>query len=131
MPAPAEQKKPQDTPPAHDLTPTPQGELPADERSTITNGTVNSSYLTVVYGMIKSHLRKTPDLQLDSVNERGTVDFYVDEGGNLVGRKLVNSSGSPDLDTAVMAAIAAAAPYPAPPNSKPIYLTYNFGKRPN
>ena len=131
VPAPAEQKKPQDTPPTHDLAPTPQGELPADEHSPTTNGTANSRYLTVVYGMIKSHLRETPDLQLESAHERGVVDFYVDEGGNLVGRKLISSSGSPNLDVAVMTAIAAAAPYPAPPNWKPIYLTYNFGKRPN
>jgi outer membrane biosynthesis protein TonB len=47
----------------------------------------------------------------------------------VVGRKLVSSSGSPNLDMAVMAAIAAAAPYPAPPSWSPIYLTYNFGGR--
>ena len=58
--------------------------------------------------MIKSRLRETPELHLDSANERGVVDFYVDESGNLVGRKLISSSGSPNLDVAVMAAIAAA-----------------------
>ena len=79
--------------------------------------------------MIKAHLRETPELRVDSANKRGVVDFYVDEGGNLVGRKLISSSGSPNLDMAVMAAIAAAAPYPAPPNWSPLYLTYNFGKR--
>ena len=78
--------------------------------------------------MIKSHLHETPELHLDSANKRGVVDFYVDEGGNLVGRKLISSSGSPNLDMAVMAAIAAAAPYPAPPNWSPLYLTYNFGE---
>jgi len=146
-PVPAEQQNPQNAPPAHDLTPSPQGELPADvnpkpdlpqykfarevQQSPVTGGSAESRYLTVVYGMIKSHLQETPELHLESVNEPGVVDFYVDDGGNLVGRKLVSSSGSPNLDTAVMAAIAAAAPYPAPPNSKPIYLTYNFGKRPN
>ena len=173
-PAPAEQKKPKDTPPAHDLAPTPEDELPADvvpkpqnetaeaaapaapaprvkapagaplptiedlpqyksarEVEHSANGNPDSRYLSVVYGMIKSHLRETPELHLDSANERGVVDFYVDEGGNLVGRKLISSSGSPNLDVAVMTAIAAAAPYPSPPNWKPIYLTYNFGKRPN
>ena len=173
-PAPAEEQKAQDTPPAHDLTPAPEGELPADvnpqpknetaeaaapaapappakapagealptiedlpqykfarevEHSPIANGNAESRYLTVVYGMIKSHLRETPELHLDNANKHGVVDFYVDEGGNLVGRKLVSSSGSPNLDMAVMAAIAAAAPYPAPPSWSPIYLTYNFGGR--
>ena len=172
-PARAEQQKPQDAPPAHDLESSPEGELPADvnpkpksqtavaaapatpafpvkapgevlptveglpqykfarevEHSPIANGNANSRYLTVVYGMIKSRLRETPELHLDSANERGAVDFYVDESGNLVGRKLISSSGSPNLDVAVMAAIAAAAPYPAPPNWSPLYLTYNFGRR--
>jgi TonB family protein len=59
----------------------------------------------------------------------GVVDFYVDEGGNLVGRKLVSSSGSPNLDAAVMGAIAEAAPYPTPPNWGPVSLNYNFGKK--
>ena len=46
---------------------------------------------------------------------------------DAIGRKLIATSGSPNLDMAVMAAIAAAAPYPAPPNWSPISLNYNFG----
>jgi TonB family protein len=80
--------------------------------------------------MIKAHLHESPALHLDLANRHGLVDFYVDEGGNLVGRKLVTSSGSPNLDIAVMAAIAEAAPYPAPPHWTPIYLSYNFGRAP-
>jgi TonB family protein len=99
------------------------------EHSPIAGGSADSRYLTVVYGMIKAHLHDGPELRLDSANRRGMVDFYVDEGGNLLGRKLVSSSGSPNLDMAVMAAIAAAAPYPAPPGWRPLYLTYNFGRR--
>ena len=79
--------------------------------------------------MIKAHLHATPGLHLDLANQHGLVDFYVNAGGNLIGSKLVSSSGSPNLDTAVMAAIAEAAPYPAPPRS-PIYLSYNFGRSP-
>ncbi len=79
--------------------------------------------------MIKQHLRETAELHVDSANKRGVVDFHVDEGGHLVGRKLISSSGSPNLDTAVMTAIAEAAPYPAPPNWRPLYLNYNFGKK--
>ena len=80
--------------------------------------------------MIKAHLRESPGLHIDLANRHGLVDFYLDEGGNLVGRKLVSSSGSPNLDIAVMAAIAEAAPYPAPPHWSPIYLSYNFGRAP-
>jgi periplasmic protein TonB len=173
-PAPADEQKAQNAPPAQDLTPTPEGELPAAdtpkptnntaaaaapaapipppkapvgeslptiedlpqykfarevEHSPIASGNAESRYLTIVYGMIKAHLRDSPELRVDSANKRGVVDFYVDEGGNLVGRKLVSSSGSSNLDMAVMNAIAAAAPYPAPPSWRPLYLTYNFGRR--
>ena len=173
-PKPADQQKAETAPPAHDLEPSPEGELPADmnpkeednpahaaapaappaqakapvgaplptiedlpqykfarevEHSPIAGGSAESRYLTIIYGMIKAHLHESPGLRLDIANKHGLVDFYVDEGGNLVGRKLISSSGSPNLDMAVMAAIAAAGPYPAPPNWSPIYLTYNFGKR--
>jgi len=175
-PHPAEEQKGEAAPPAHDLKPEPQGELPADEnpkpednptqaaapaappappkkapvgeplptiedlpqykfarsveKSPVAGGNAESRYLTIIYGMIKEHLHESPALHLDLANRHGMVDFYLDEGGNLVGRKLVSSSGSPDLDIAVMAAIAAGAPYPAPPNWSPVSLNYNFGRAP-
>ena len=96
--------------------------------SPVAGGSANSRYLTIIYGMIKAHLREGPGLRLEAANRHGMVDFYLDEAGNLVGRKLVTSSGSPNLDMAVMTAIAAAGPYPAPPNWTPVYLSYNFGR---
>ena len=173
-PTPADQQKAESEAEAQDLTPAPEGELPANltsrpkdgaaeaaapaarasppkapvgeplptiedlpqykfarevEHSPIAGGNAESRYLTIVYGMIKAHLRESPELHIDSANKHGAVDFYVDEGGNLLGKKLTSSSGSPNLDMAVMNAIAAAAPYPAPPNWRPLYLTYNFGRR--
>jgi TonB family protein len=174
-PHPAEEQKGEEAPPAHNLKPEPEGELPADEnpkpqdhptkaaaaappappqkapvgeplptiqdlpqykfarsvdKSPVTGGNSESRYLTIIYGMIKEHLHETPGLHLDQANKHGMVDFYLDEGGNLVGRKLVASSGSSDLDMAVMNAITAAAPYPAPPNWSPVSLNYNFGRTP-
>jgi TonB family protein len=175
-PHPAEEQKGEAAPPAHDLKPEPDGELPADqnpkpednptqavapaappappqkapvgeplptiedlpqykfarsvEKSPVAGGNSESRYLTIIYGMIKQHLHESTGLRLDLANRHGMVDFYVDEGGNLVGRKLVASSGSSDLDMAVMNAIAAAAPYPAPPNWSPVSLNYNFGRAP-
>jgi TonB family protein len=79
-------------------------------------GNADSQYLTDIFRLIKSHLRESPELHTERANRHGIIDFYVDQGGNLVGRKLVSSSGSPNLDTAVMMAIAEAAPYPAPSN---------------
>jgi periplasmic protein TonB len=175
-PHPADEQKGEAAPPAHDLKPEPQGELPADqnpkpqdnptqaaapaappappqkapvgeplptiedlpqykfarsvEQAPVAGGNAESRYLTIVYGKIKAHLAETAALRLDLANRHGIIDFYVDEGGNLVGRKLVASSGSPDLDMAVMSAIAAAAPYPAPPSWSPVSLNYNFGRAP-
>jgi TonB family protein len=174
-PEPADQQKAQTSPPAHDLSPSPEGELPADanpkpednpseaaapsappapakapvgtpiptiedlpqykfarsvEEAPIAGGNAESRYLTIVFGMIKAHLHETPGLRLELANKHGLVDFFVDEGGNLIRRKLVSSSGSPSLDMAVMTAIAEAAPYPAPPHWQPIYLSYNFGRAP-
>jgi TonB family protein len=175
-PKPADQQKEATAPPAHDLTPSPEGELPADtnpkeednpaqaaapaappappnkahvgtptptiedlpeykfaraiEEAPVAGGNAEARYLTIIYGMIKAHLHESPSLHLDQASRHGVVDFYVDEGGNLVGRRLIASSGSPNLDIAVMAAIAEAAPYPAPPNWSPIGLNYNFGRAP-
>jgi TonB family protein len=172
-PHPADEQKGEAAPPAHDLKPQPEGELPADqnpkpqdnpseaaapaappappkkapvgeplptiedlpqykfarsvEQAPVAGGNAESRYMTIIYGMIMAHLHETAALHLELANQHGRVDFYLDEGGNLVGRKLVASSGSPTLDMAVMAAIAAGAPYPAPPNWSPVSLDYNFG----
>jgi TonB family protein len=175
-PHPADEQKGEAAPPAQDLKPEPDGELPAAqnpkpednptqaaapaappappkkapvgeplptiedlpqykfarsvEQAPVAGGNAESRYLTIIYGMIKTHLHDGAGLRLNLASKHGIVDFYVDEGGNLIGRKLVASSGSPDLDMAVMNAIAAAAPYPAPPNWSPVSLNYNFGRGP-
>ena len=100
----------------------------AVEDSSVVGGNAESRYLTVVFRLIKSHLHGSPELHLETANKPGVVNFYLDKGGTLVGRKLVSSSGSPNLDSAVMTAIAAAAPYPAPPNWQARSLHYNFGR---
>ncbi len=98
----------------------------AAKKSPITGGNAESRYLTIVYGMIKAHLRELPAPHADPRSKQGEVVFALDEAGNLLGRKLVNSSGSPNLDMAVMNAIAEAAPYPAPPDWRPASMTFNF-----
>jgi TonB family protein len=101
---------------------------PSVEKSPVAGGNAESRFLTIIYGMIKAHVRAGPGLHLDIANRHGIIDFYLGKGGALLGRKLISSSGSPNLDSAVMAAIAAAAPYPAPPNWSPVSLNYNFGR---
>ena len=95
-------------------------------KSPVAGGNAESRYFTIIYGMIKPHLPGRALLEL--ATRRGTVDFYLDEGGNLVGRKLAASSGSANLDIAVMGAIAVAGPYPPPPHWSPIGLSFEFGR---
>jgi TonB family protein len=95
--------------------------------SPIAGGNAESRYFTIIYGMIMAHLHMKPAL-LESSSRRGMVDFYVDEGGNLVGHRLASSSGSENLDIAVMTAITAAAPYPPPPHWSPVGLSFEFGR---
>ena len=79
--------------------------------------------------MIKAHLREPSGPHAVIPSKEGAVVFGLDESGNLVSRKLMSSSGSPNLDMAVMTAIAEAAPFPAPPGWQPKYLRLTYGRR--
>jgi TonB family protein len=97
--------------------------------SPIAGGNADSRYFTIVYGMIHSHYREPTGPGATPPTRQGAVIFGVDETGNLLGRKLVTSSGSPNLDMAIMTAIAEAAPYPAPPNWQQRTMRLTYGGR--
>jgi colicin import membrane protein len=40
---------------------------------------------------------------------------FIDSRGNILGRKIVKSSGNPSYDDEVLATIDRSAPFPAPP----------------
>ena len=92
----------------------------------VVGGNADSRYFTILYGMIRSHFRRPPNVTLPT--RGGAIVFTVDESGNLVQHKVVNSSGSPNLDMAVMAAIIEAAPYPAPPGWQPRSMRLTYGR---
>ncbi len=92
----------------------------------VAGGNADTRYFTIVYGMIRSHMREPPNAT--PPNKGGAIVFTVDETGNLLQRKLVISCGSPSLDLALMAAIAEAAPYPAPPNWQPRSMRLSYGR---
>jgi TonB family protein len=100
----------------------------AATESPIVGGNADTRYFTIVFGMIRSHLRAPSGPSAAPASRGGAIVFSVDKSGNLVGRKLVSPSGSPSLDTAVMTAIAEAAPYPAPPNWQPRAMRLTYGK---
>jgi TonB family protein len=100
----------------------------AATESPVVGGTAETRYFTIVYGMIRSHLREPSGPSAAPPSRGGAIVFTVDESGNLLERKLVSGSGSPSLDMAVMTAIAEAAPYPAPPNWQPRAMRLSYGK---
>lgn len=132
-PAPPPAPKPPPTTPAGAPLPT-DDVLPeykfahAATKSPVVGGTADTRYFTVVYGMIRSHLRAPSGPSAAPPSRGGAIVFTVDESGNLLQRKLVSASGSPSLDMAVMTAIAEAAPYPAPPNWQPRSMRLTYGK---
>ena len=101
----------------------------AATESPIVGGNADTRYFTIVYGMIRAHLRAAVAADVGAPGARdGAIVFTVDESGNLVQRRVVSSSGSPSLDMAVMAAIAEAAPYPAPPGWQPRSMRLIYGR---
>ena len=99
----------------------------AATESQIVGGNADTRYFTIVYGMIRSHLR-APSGPSAAPSRGGAIVFTVNAGGNLVQRKVISSSGSLSLDMAVMEAIAEAAPYPAPPDWRTRRMRLTYGK---
>ena len=64
----------------------------------------------------------------NQARHEGAIVFALDETGNLLQRRVVVSSGSPNLDMSVMNAIAEAAPYPAPPGWQPRAMRLTYGR---
>jgi TonB family protein len=112
-------------PPSADVLPDYKFAHAATE-SPIVGGSAETRYFTIVYGMIRAHMRMPRDT--DSPRHEGAVVFALDETGNLLQRRVVMSSGSANLDMSVMNAIAEAAPFPAPPGWQPRALRLTYGR---
>ncbi len=136
-PAPVPGPKPA-PPPARPAKAPPGAPLPTAEilpdfkfahaatESPIAGGNADSRYFTIIFGMIRAHLREPRNASPPT--RGGAIVFALDETGNLLERKVVASSGSPNLDMAMMNAIAEAAPYPAPPGWQPKALRLTYGR---
>jgi TonB family protein len=110
--------------------PLPEVEFAGAAKSTpIAGGKAKSTYLTILYGMIASHIRTSPVLATSSPRARGSIVFTVDALGNIMQRRIARSSGAPALDVAALNAVGQAAPFPPPPNGAPVGLIYSFGAR--
>jgi len=96
----------------------------AAKQTPVSGGKAKATYLSILYGMIMSHLRQPngPRTRFE-----GAIVFSVDGRGNLGQRRIAQSSGSRELDRAAYDAIGQASPFPPPPQGAPIGLRFTFG----
>jgi protein TonB len=97
--------------------------------SPVSGGRAKTTYLSVVYGMIMSHVRLPAAARASSSRLEGQIVFTLDGTGKLIQRQIVRASGSLDLDSAALEAVAEAAPFPTPPQSAPLRLRFTYGAK--
>jgi protein TonB len=73
---------------------------------------VSNEWLMKIIGQLRPHLHVPPGF----TNKTGeaSVDFTIDRSGKVISTKLVKSAGISELDTAALAAVEAAQPFPVP-----------------
>lgn len=96
----------------------------AARKAPVAGGAAKATYLTILFGMVMPHMKIPPGAK---PIQGGMVSFGLDETGRLTFAGTKISSGSPELDRAAIAAIRAAAPFPAPPTGRSIGLTFTYG----
>ncbi len=100
---------------------------PASRNAPVAGGKAASTYLSILYGMVFSHIRQ-PNGAVARPQTMGEISFNVDLAGRLLQARIVKSCGSPEIDAAAIAAIRAAAPYPPPPTGTGLSLNLHYGK---
>jgi protein TonB len=102
------------------LSPAPNYSLGAAAKAApIGGGTEKASYESLLMGLITRQLHLPPELRARHLISVGQIGLFVDELGNLTHQALYRASGEPALDTAWLAAVRRAAPFPAPPRGLP------------
>ena len=95
--------------------------------SPIGGGQAQTTYLTIVYGLIMKHLRMTDDLRAEAEQVVGAISFAVDGRGEILQRSVTKPSGLNALDAAALEAVREAAPYPTPPMGLPVGMKFTYG----
>ncbi len=112
------------------MAPLPDYKLAAPPKtSPVGGGQAKTTYLTILYGLIMPHMRIPPRVREIPMSSRGVVAFYIDEMGNLTHQAVYKTSGLPDLDAAALAAVRAAAPFPAPPRGLPRAMLFTYATK--
>ncbi len=95
----------------------------------ISGGKAKTTYLSVLYGMIMSHVHLPPAARGNSSRREGAIAFVVDGLGNITHRSIARTSGLPDLDAAALAAVGEASPFPPPPQGATMRLRFTYGSK--
>jgi periplasmic protein TonB len=112
------------------MAPLPDYKLAAPPKtSPVGGGQAKTTYLTILYGLIMPHMRIPPRVRDIQMSSKGVVAFYIDEMGNLTHQAVYKTSGLPDLDAAALAAVRAAAPFPAPPRGLPHAMLFSYATK--
>ncbi len=95
----------------------------------ISGGKAQGIYLPKLRAIILSHLHSPAAFRGNSSRAEGAINFIIDGAGNLVQRQIARESGSKDLDSAALAAVGEAAPFPPPPQGLPMRLVFTYGPK--
>jgi periplasmic protein TonB len=98
----------------------------AAKASPVSGGKANSTYLSILWGMIMPGLHVPERITTNHIRGAGVVLFRVDIRGNLTGVAVYKSSGLPDLDAAAVASVRRAAPFPPPPRGLIAPINFNY-----
>ena len=99
------------------------------KQTPVAGGTAKATYLSTLYGMIVPRMRAPLADGAQTSSLEGTILFNVDGKGNLMQRRILHESGSRDLDKAALEAVRQAAPFPPPPQGKPVELRFTYGAK--
>ena len=95
--------------------------------SPVGGGQAQTTYLTIVYGLIMKHLRMTDEVRAEAEQVVGAISFVVDGHGEILQRSVTQPSGLNALDAAALEAVREAAPYPTPPMGLPVGMKFTYG----
>ncbi len=112
------------------LSPAPNFSFGAAAKAApISGGSEKASYESLLMGLISRQLHLPPELRAQHLIAVGQIGLFVDEMGNLTHQAVYRASGAPALDTAWMAAVRHAAPFPAPPRGLPHGFILQYSNR--
>jgi periplasmic protein TonB len=102
------------------LSPAPNYSFGAAAKAApVSGGTEKASYESLLMGLITRQLHLPPELRAQHLIAVGQIGLFVDELGNLTHQAVYRASGQPALDSAWLAAVRRAAPFPPPPRNLP------------